>query len=151
MGPDEDIVLQDDNWDQCLYKGGMQLLVDSTEKVRIEPKPHMSAVRHEELPLSKLFHLYLVISGRNKTDPEIVHWIVDFLTGPKKVYLEYLMCVCDTVEVEKSGPIPLLFSLPCRSSSLPFAHSTINAFSCPLAASFHHESLIVSTSLTAFE
>jgi hypothetical protein len=87
----EEIVLHDDNWDQCLYDGGMQLLVDSTEKTVVQTKPHMSSVKHEELPLSKLFHLYLVISGRNKTDPEIVHWIVDFLTGPKKVYLLHLM------------------------------------------------------------
>ena len=89
----EEIVLSDDNWDQCLYDGGMQLLVDSTAAVLVETKPHMYSVKYEELPLSKLFHLYLVISGRNKTDPEIVHWIVDFLTGPKKLYLQHLMYV----------------------------------------------------------
>lgn len=89
----EEIVLDDDNWDQCLYDGGMQLLVDSTEKFVLSPKPHMSSVKREDVPLSKLFHLYLVISGRNKTDPEIVHWIVDFLTGPKKAFLLYLMFV----------------------------------------------------------
>jgi len=33
----------------------------------------------------------LVISGRHKTDPEIVHWIADFLTGPKKAYLQHLV------------------------------------------------------------
>ena len=90
MGPEE-IVLDDDNWDQCLYDGGMQLLVDSTEKVVLPTKPHMSSIKREDVPLSKLFHLYLVISGRNKTDPEIVHWIADFLTGPKKAYLLHLM------------------------------------------------------------
>lgn len=44
-----------------------------------------------QLPLSKLFHMYLTISGKNKTDPEILHWIAKFLTGPKKTYLVYLM------------------------------------------------------------
>lgn len=35
--------------------------------------------------------MYLTISGKNKTDPEILHWIAKFLTGPKKTYLVYLM------------------------------------------------------------
>ena len=108
------MTLDDDTWDQILYEGGISIL-NKTDNAGVYPKiaftnPHMDAVKREEvrlcmmntftkiltssplpkLPLSKLFHLYLVISGRHKTDPEIVHWIADFLTGPKKLYLQYL-------------------------------------------------------------
>lgn len=97
MGDNFTVTLTDDNWDQCLYEGGMDLLNQTTgdQSARRAPgmsaNPHFEAIRREELPLSKLFHLYLVISGRAKTDPEIVYWISDFLTGPKRTYLQYLL------------------------------------------------------------
>jgi ankyrin repeat protein len=131
----EEIVLHDDNWDKCLYDGGMQLLVDSTESVVLPAKPHMSAIKQEELPLSKLFHLYLVISGRNKTDPEIVHWIVDFLTGPKKLYLEYLIehfsyrIRVRTAQSTKAAPVVSQAPSSARTDSSSSSSSSSNSHS----------------------
>jgi hypothetical protein len=100
MGSDFDVTLHDDNWDQTLFEGGCELLnrttLDHSTKgigLNLKVNPHFDAVKREELPLSKLFHLYLVISGRQKTDPEIVKWISNFLTGPKRAYLLHLMFV----------------------------------------------------------
>lgn len=87
IGKDTEVILNDDNWDTCLYEGGLRLENKSSSIIE---NPHYDAIRKEDLPLSKLFNLYLFISGRNKTDPEIVYWIVDFLTGPKRAYLLYL-------------------------------------------------------------
>jgi len=85
--------LNDDNWDKCLYEGGISLerLKNPNLTPEQSPVPHPDSLKKEELPLSKLFHLYLTISGTNKTDPDILHWIVKFLTGPKKEYLLYLL------------------------------------------------------------
>lgn len=112
MGDDITVTLTDDNWDQSLYEGGMDLMNRTAEAGSDQPRsspgisanPHFEAVRREELPLSKLFHLYLVISGRAKTDPEILYWISDFLTGPKRVYLQHLLC-------DAFGNCPPSFSL----------------------------------------
>lgn len=90
LGTDTEVILNDDNWDACLYNGGMELENKTGVSTQSSDNPHYDAVRREDLPLSKLFHLYLSISGRNKTDPEIVYWITDFLSGVKKKYLLYL-------------------------------------------------------------
>lgn len=119
MAPD-DIVLNDDNWDQTLYEGGLRLLVagsntSSDQKVTTPPLhslPHVDAVKREDYPLSKLFYLYLVISGKSKVDPEIVRWIVDFLTGPKKAYLIHLMYVLPFLSTDPSAVIPRRPSFP---------------------------------------
>ena len=78
-----------------LYEGGRECQNNlGTDRIiipRSNSNPHYEAIKREELPLSKLFHMYLVISGKNKTDPDIVHWITNFLTDAKKVYLVYLL------------------------------------------------------------
>jgi hypothetical protein len=93
FGENFHLSLHDDNWDKCLYEGGLTLEQSSEKSSKESSKSSNieTPLRKEELPLSKLFHMYLTISGKNKTDPEILHWIAKFLTGPKKTYLVYLM------------------------------------------------------------
>eukprot|EP01130_Rhizamoeba_saxonica_P006814 TRINITY_DN2728_c0_g1_i1.p1 TRINITY_DN2728_c0_g1~~TRINITY_DN2728_c0_g1_i1.p1 ORF type:complete len:600 (+),score=121.44 TRINITY_DN2728_c0_g1_i1:411-2210(+) len=82
------LCLNDENWDTVLYEGGVALSIRNNEH-----KLEGNRFRRDTLantPLSNLFNLYLTISGKPKTDPEILEWIVKYLTGVKQKYLQHL-------------------------------------------------------------
>lgn len=82
------ITLNDDNWESILMDGGKALMTNENKSVQ---EHHEEPISREESPLSYLFQLYLTISGKPRTDPEILGFICKYLTGVKKAYLTYLV------------------------------------------------------------